>query len=413
MRQGLFSRFSKLLLTRHRNSKHNTTKKAGDWQQLSPESPPLPVLDLSSPTSSSSPNTTTSLPASTKRDFIVKRSSFPNTAIYDPRQSRRLYTIPEEAETMTITTTTTTTPSCSRLRDGQQHCMTDNNTNNINTNGNIPSPTSPDDILYQAPNEWISAMQPVDEDSRCDNQLIGDEPRCQLQMSQRIQRAYQSHQRRSTGNNSHLVSVAAAARTELDYDCHDNITGLRITCPSGTSEYWPLHGNSQYIPPEVAIQGIYHPQLAQVWIMGVWLYRMLVGKYPYAAPNDRKLFTKMGHGDFTIPCHLSEDAKDLLRRMLAPHPGRRASLDLVMFHPWLKSCSSHDTSRRQSMESISSYRRHRTSRHHHSNNIQAAPNKSFAVTKAVKFLTHGPYPPPRRPYRELALLGQRASSTVI
>lgn len=109
------------------------------------------------------------------------------------------------------------------------------------------------------------------------------------------------------------------------------------------------------------------------------------------------------------------DAKDLLRRMLAPHPGRRASLDLVMFHPWLKSCSSHDTStRRQSMESISSYRRHRTSRHyHHSNNIQAAPHKSFAVTKAVKFLTHGPYPPPRRPYRELALLGQRPSSTVI
>lgn len=40
--------------------------------------------------------------------------------------------------------------------------------------------------------------------------------------------------------------------------------------------------------------------------MGVWLYHMLVGKYPYAAPNDRKLFTKMGHGDFTLPCHLSE-----------------------------------------------------------------------------------------------------------
>ena len=40
--------------------------------------------------------------------------------------------------------------------------------------------------------------------------------------------------------------------------------------------------------------------------MGIWLYRMLVGKYPYNAPNDRKLFIKMGHGDFTLPCHLSE-----------------------------------------------------------------------------------------------------------
>ena len=102
------------------------------------------------------------------------------------------------------------------------------------------------------------------------------------------------------------------------------------------------------------------------------------------------------------------DAKDLLRRMLAPHPGRRASLDLIMFHPWLKACSTHDTSRRQSMESISSYRRRRHPPPSN-NNTQTTPNKPFVVTKAVKFLTHGPYPPPRRPYRELVLLGQHAT----
>lgn len=176
-----------------------------------------------------------------QHDIIVKRSSFPNTATYDPRQSRRLYTIPEEAETMTITTTTTTTtPSCSRLRDGQQqHCMIDNNNNNnvnSNTNGSICSPNSQVDLLYQVPKEWIYNAQPVDSNG----QLIGDESRCQMHMSQRIQHAYRSHQRRSLDNSGHHVAVAA--RTELHYDSHDNISGLQITCPSGTSEYWPLYG---------------------------------------------------------------------------------------------------------------------------------------------------------------------------
>ena len=75
MRQGLFSRISKLLLIRHRNSKHDTTKKAGDWQQLSPESPPLPVLDPPSPSS----NATTSLSTSTKVCNIFKAITFSST----------------------------------------------------------------------------------------------------------------------------------------------------------------------------------------------------------------------------------------------------------------------------------------------------------------------------------------------
>ena len=114
------------------------------------------------------------------------------------------------------------------------------NSINTNTNGNIPSPNSPIDIVYQAPNEWINTIQPVDGNPHHDNQLMGDEFRCQMQMSQRIQRAYRSHQRRSMDNSNHHVSEAA--RTELHYDGHDNITGLRITCPSGTSDYWPLYG---------------------------------------------------------------------------------------------------------------------------------------------------------------------------
>lgn len=142
--------------------------------------------------------------------------------------------------------------------------------------------------------------------------------------------------------------------------------------------------------------------------MATLLYRVIFQKVLVKCICDEKV--NQTYMCMLLYTHIYIDAKDLLRRMLAPHPGRRASLDLVMFHPWLKACSSHDTSRRQSVESISSYRRRRPPRNN--NNNQTTCNKPLVVTKAVKFLTHGPYPPPRRPYRELALLGQRASTVI-
>lgn len=64
--------------------------------------------------------------------------------------------------------------------------------------------------------------------------------------------------------------------------------------------------NSQYVPPELSVQTEYHSELADIWVLGVFLYRMLVGKYPFSAANDQQLFKKMLHGNFSIPNELSE-----------------------------------------------------------------------------------------------------------
>lgn len=186
--------------------------------------------------------------------------------------------------------------------------------------------------------------------------------------------------------------------------------------------------------------GVYVERLADVWIMGIYLYRMLVGKYPFVAPNHRKLFGKMMHCDFSIPHQISEgnegdnrrsiwgimlfshtcvDAKDLLRRMLAPRQ-TRASLDLVLFHPWLKpilfpgtssSYLNHDSWFRSQQasslppppsslplpSSTNRYRRKkRTNCHRHIIRM---------FLRMLRILAHGPYPPPKKPYRELGLLG--------
>ncbi|CAO3589375.1 unnamed protein product [Absidia cylindrospora] len=138
--------------------------------------------------------------------------------------------------------------------------------------------------------------------------------------------------------------------------------------------------------------------LSDVWVLGISLYRMLVGNYPFKAPDDRRLAKKMLHADFTIPEHLSEDVKDLLRRMLAPEQSR-ASLDLVMFHPWLKPYRVMATSTASSIASPKLSKR--------LGNIKKRKSKwQRFFKKTCGIILHGPYPPPSRPYRELAHLGR-------
>lgn len=64
--------------------------------------------------------------------------------------------------------------------------------------------------------------------------------------------------------------------------------------------------NAQYIPPELSLHSTYHGDLVDVWVLGISLYRMLVGKYPFSAKNDRRLFNKMQQADFSIPQELTD-----------------------------------------------------------------------------------------------------------
>lgn len=72
------------------------------------------------------------------------------------------------------------------------------------------------------------------------------------------------------------------------------------------NSYIFINSNSQYVPPELSINPQYHSELADIWVLGVFLYRMLIGKYPFSAENDQMLFKKMLHSNFTLPNELSD-----------------------------------------------------------------------------------------------------------
>jgi hypothetical protein len=143
----------------------------------------------------------------------------------------------------------------------------------------------------------IKAIQKTPSDRYMPQDLVGNEDRCKRKFAKMVLAAskYQTEQKQEE-RPSHMA---------LLFDAHGNIDMMRMV-RQGKSEYHKFCGNSQYVPPELSTTVEYQSELADIWVLGIFLYRMLVGKYPFSAPNDQQLFKKMVHGDFSIPTELSD-----------------------------------------------------------------------------------------------------------
>ncbi|GAB5371135.1 hypothetical protein AAMO2058_001553600, partial [Amorphochlora amoebiformis] len=93
-------------------------------------------------------------------------------------------------------------------------------------------------------------------------------------------------------------------------------------------------GSPNYAAPEV-IDGLQYvgPEV-DVWSSGVVLYVMLCGFLPFEEDNMKRLFRKIRGGIYTLPSHVGQQAKDLIRRMLVVDPMRRLTTAQIRDHDW-------------------------------------------------------------------------------
>ncbi|XP_003215466.1 tribbles homolog 2 [Anolis carolinensis] len=95
------------------------------------------------------------------------------------------------------------------------------------------------------------------------------------------------------------------------------------------------HGCPAYVSPEILnTNGSYSGKAADVWSLGVMLYTMLVGRYPFHDIEPSSLFSKIRRGQFSIPETLSPKAKCLIRSILRREPSERLTSQEILDHPW-------------------------------------------------------------------------------
>ena len=94
-------------------------------------------------------------------------------------------------------------------------------------------------------------------------------------------------------------------------------------------------GSPAYTAPEILLAHEYDGQLADVWSLGVLIYVMLAGRFPFQGATRAELSRNVLRGSFASPSGLSREPESLLRRVLVLDPHQRYTIDNVRSHPWM------------------------------------------------------------------------------
>lgn len=94
-------------------------------------------------------------------------------------------------------------------------------------------------------------------------------------------------------------------------------------------------GTPSYMSPEIVGKRENPGAPADIWALGVLLYVMLAGTFPFKSTSDRDLYRLILKGTFDIPASISSSAKVLIRKMLSQDPKKRPTCTQVLNDHWI------------------------------------------------------------------------------
>ncbi|KAK3126542.1 hypothetical protein QOZ80_7AG0558140 [Eleusine coracana subsp. coracana] len=98
---------------------------------------------------------------------------------------------------------------------------------------------------------------------------------------------------------------------------------------------WRSPGTPVFTAPECCQGSAYHGRPSDTWAVGVTLYCMISGHYPFLGDTLQETYDKIMNDSVQIPDNTNPHLADLLQRLLCKDPGDRITLQAVAEHPWV------------------------------------------------------------------------------
>jgi MAP/microtubule affinity-regulating kinase len=77
------------------------------------------------------------------------------------------------------------------------------------------------------------------------------------------------------------------------------------TCIPNEKKIKLFCGTPSYMAPEIVKKEEYSGPPSDIWAMGVLLYALLCGRFPFKGQSDKELYAKIADVDIAFPSHVS------------------------------------------------------------------------------------------------------------
>ena len=90
------------------------------------------------------------------------------------------------------------------------------------------------------------------------------------------------------------------------------------------------------MPPEIAFKKPYVGQKADLWSLGVLLFKMFCADFPFKGKNEKELYKNIKKGQFIMANYTPDYIRNIIVNMIEIDPDKRLTCEDVLKSDWLK-----------------------------------------------------------------------------
>jgi serine/threonine protein kinase len=107
------------------------------------------------------------------------------------------------------------------------------------------------------------------------------------------------------------------------------------TCIPNEKKVKLFCGTPSYMAPEIVSKKEYSGPPADIWALGVLLFALLCGRFPFKGANDNELYKRICKGEVEFTDNVSTHARAFVMRIFKLSADQRPTTKDLLKDPWL------------------------------------------------------------------------------